>query len=199
MPSTIMSAAGEQQDVAALLNDIATASPDEVSSRSAGALAQVCRSIITGEGPCVAGRKHFSRTLDADDAALCARILVLAGRDGDPVSRQEVNALFEIDAAGGERCDGGRFDDLLAKAVLHHLLAACGRPVPDRETALSDQVPVERWAAAVSPGPTLKSWLGGHLRELRSTRAADTMARIMSGSEAAEHDESIAGVFDIAA
>lgn len=199
MPSSLMSAgAGEQHDVAALLNDIAT-TPDDVAAHSAAALTQVCRSIITGEGPCVAGRKHFSRTLDADDADLCARILVLAGRHGDAVSRQEANVLFEIAAAGGERCDGGRFDDLLVKAVLHHLLAACGRAVPDRATALSPEVPVERWASPINPGPTLKSWLAGHLRELRSSKAAETIARVMSGSKTAGHDESIAGVFDIAA
>jgi hypothetical protein len=37
---------------------------------SVAALAQVCRGIITGEGPTVVGRVHFSRTIDADDAAL---------------------------------------------------------------------------------------------------------------------------------
>ena len=75
--------------------------------------------VITGEGPTTKGRMHFSRALDAFDAAWCARILTATAVDDQPVSRAEAEALFEINDAAAERSDDGRFDDLLAKAVVH--------------------------------------------------------------------------------
>ena len=42
---------------------------------AAHALTIVRDGVITGEGPTTKGRMHFSRALDADDAAWCARIL----------------------------------------------------------------------------------------------------------------------------
>jgi hypothetical protein len=98
-----------------LVADVAK-STSEFAARSTAALAKVRCDIIVGEGPTVTGRSHFSRTIDGDDTALCARILVAAERTGLPVSRAEADALFAIDAVGSERCDSGRFDDLLAKA-----------------------------------------------------------------------------------
>jgi hypothetical protein len=200
-PCTITNTLQREQNVAELLSDITTAQSD-IALRSATALAQVCRSVITGEGPCVAGRKHFSRTLDADDATLCARILLLAGRHGDPVSRAEADALFEIDAAGGERCDGGRFDDLLAKAVTHHVMSACGGHVPRREFALSAAVAVEQWASVVALRRDVRTWLETRLRDLRpSSKAALAIARMISSTEPPDPrtEVSIAGVFDLAA
>ena len=48
---------------------------------------------------------HFSRALDADDAAWCARILTAAAVEHQPVSRAEAEALFEINDAATERSD----------------------------------------------------------------------------------------------
>src|SRR6201988_3330502 len=87
---------------------------------AAHALTIVRDGVITGEGPTTRGRVHFSRALDADDAAWCARILTAAAVEHQPVSRAEAEALFEINDAATERSDAGRFDDLLAKAVVHH-------------------------------------------------------------------------------
>src|SRR6478609_8282328 len=84
---------------------------------AAHALSIVRDGVITGEGPTTRGRVHFSRALDADDAAWCVRILTAAAVNDQPVSRAEAEALFEINEAATERTDGGRFDDLLAKAV----------------------------------------------------------------------------------
>jgi hypothetical protein len=42
---------------------------------AAHALTIVRDGVITGEGPTTKGRIHFSRSLDADDAAWCVRIL----------------------------------------------------------------------------------------------------------------------------
>jgi hypothetical protein len=54
--------------------------------------------VITGEGPTTRGRIHFSRALDAQDAAWCARILTTMAVADEPVSRAEAEALFEINA-----------------------------------------------------------------------------------------------------
>jgi hypothetical protein len=96
----------EQHSIADIIAELATSKSD-VPLRSAAALAQVCHGVITGEGPTVVGRVHFSRAIDADDTALCARILILAGRGGDPISRAEADALFDINAVAAERRDGG--------------------------------------------------------------------------------------------
>src|SRR5215475_14604820 len=97
---------------------------------AAHALTIVRDGVITGEGPTTKGRVHFSRELDADDAAWCARILSASAVEHQPVSRAEAEALFAIDNAATERSDGGRFDDLLAKAIAHHAASASGLPVP---------------------------------------------------------------------
>ena len=97
---------------------------------AAHALTIVRDGVITGEGPTTKGRIHFSRELDADDAAWCARILTATAVEHQPVSRAEAEALFEINDAAAERSDDGVFDDLLAKAVVHHAASASGLPVP---------------------------------------------------------------------
>src|SRR5215469_12915669 len=104
---------------------------------AAHALTIVRDGVITGEGPTTRGRVHFSRTMDADDAAWCARILTAKAVAHEPVSRAEAEALFEIAEAATERSDDGRFDDLLAKAIAHHAAAVSGFPVPPRTVALS--------------------------------------------------------------
>jgi hypothetical protein len=191
----------EQRDVPDLLKELSTAQSD-VAVRSAAALAQVCRAVITGEGPSVAGRVHFSRTLDVDDAILCERILVLAGHNGDPVSRVEVDALFDINAAASERCDDGRFDGLVAKATMHHVTSVCGCNVPRREVALTPAVSMESWTSDVCVSSDVKSWLAMRLRELNpSSLAARAIAKIVSGAEPPNHGKevSIGSLFDLAA
>ncbi|MGY4247249.1 hypothetical protein ACVIIZ_008657 [Bradyrhizobium sp. USDA 4523] len=145
-----------------LVAEIARSTSD-AAARSAAALALVYCDIIAGEGPTVAGRAHFSRTIDAADAALCARILCAAGHAGHSVSRAEADALFAIDAVGSERVDDGRFDDLLAKAVLHHLMGAAGTTIPGREQALARDNPLDDWGSAIVLAAEPRSWLAGHL------------------------------------
>ena len=122
----------------------------KISCRNTAALALtvVRDGVITGEGPTARGRVHFSRALDADDAAWCARILTSSAVEHQPVSRAEAEALFEIDNVAAERSDGGRFDDLLAKAVVHHAASESGLPVPPRTVALSPETAIESWAPA---------------------------------------------------
>src|ERR1700753_2722891 len=119
---------------------------------AAQALAVVRDGVITGEGPTTRGRVHFSRALDAADAVWGERILTPPAVENQPISRAEVEALFEINDAGAERSDNGRFDDLLAKAVAHHTASASGLPVPARTGAVSPTTAIESWAPKKAAG-----------------------------------------------
>ena len=138
---------------------------------AAHALTIVRDGVITGEGPTTRGRIHFSRALDADDAAWCARILTVSAVEHQPVSRAEVEALFEISDAAAERTDDGRFDDLLAKAVAHHAASESGLPVPPRTVALSPDTDIESWAPtqATKIDTKVLEWLASQMRGKRRT------------------------------
>jgi hypothetical protein len=136
---------------------------------AAHALTIVRDGVITGEGPTTRGRIHFSRALDSDDAAWCARILTADAVEHQPVCRAEVEALFEIHDAAAERSDGGRFDDLLAKAVAHHAAAESGLPVPPRTVALSPDTAIESWAPAkaIKADTEALQWIARQMRGRR--------------------------------
>jgi hypothetical protein len=133
---------------------------------AAHALTIVRDGVITGEGPTTRGRVHFSRELDADDVAWCARILTASAVEHEPVSRAEAEALFAIDNAATERRDDGRFDDLLAKAIAHHAASASGLPVPSRTVALSPDTDIESWAPAHARGvdTEILEWIASQMR-----------------------------------
>src|SRR5271163_3452487 len=147
---------------------IAVLEPSKISCRNTAALALtvVRDGVITGEGPTTKGRVHFSRELDADDAAWCARILMASAVEHQAVSRAEAEALFEINDAAAERSDNGRFDDLLAKAVVHHAASASGLPVPPRTVALSPDTAIESWAPtrAVGVDTEVLEWIASQMR-----------------------------------
>jgi hypothetical protein len=163
------------------------------------ALTVVRDGVITGEGPTTSGRVHFSRELDADDAAWCARILTATAVEHQPVSRAEAEALFEINAAAAERSDDGRFDDLLAKAVVHHAASASGLPVPPRTIALSPQTAIESWAPtqAVSVDTEVLEWIAGQMRSKRpGNRTPMTLVATIVGAAALPLAQ-LPNVFDI--
>ena len=157
--------------LATAVEPTAVLEPSDISCRNtaARALAVVRDGVITGEGPTTKGRVHFSRALDADDAAWCARILTASAVEHQPVSRAEAEALFEIDDAAAERSDNGRFDDLLTKAVVHHAASASGLPVPSRTIALSPETAVESWAPrqAVNVDTEVRDWIASRMRGKR--------------------------------
>jgi hypothetical protein len=166
---------------------IGTHEPSSISCRETAALALciVRDGVITGEGPTTGGRVHFSRALDADDAAWCARILTADAVEHQPVSRAEAEALFEIDEAAAERSDDGRFDDLLAKAVVHHAASASGLPVPPRTVALSPQTTIESWAPtkAVGVDTEVLEWIASQMRgKRRGNRTLMTLVATIIGA-----------------
>jgi hypothetical protein len=160
--------------------------PSKISCRNtaAQALAIVRDGVITGEGPTTKGRIHFSRALDADDAAWCARILTATAVEHQPVSRAEAEALFAINDAATERSDDGRFDDLLAKAVAHHAASESGLPVPPRTVALSPDTAIESWAPtqALNVSTETLEWISRQMRgNRRSNRTLTAMIAAVIG------------------
>jgi hypothetical protein len=166
---------------------------------AAHALTIVRDGVITGEGPTTKGRIHFSRSLDADDAAWCARILTAAAVEHQPVCRAEVEALLEIHDAAAERTDGGRFDDLLTKAVAHHAAAEAGLPVPPRSVALAPDTAIDSWAPAqaIKANTEALQWLAGQMRgKRRSNRTLMAMVASVIGVAAVPLSQ-LPRVFDI--
>jgi hypothetical protein len=152
---------------------------------AAEALTIVRDGVITGEGPTTRGRIHFSRALDADDAAWCARILTAAAVEAQPVSRAEAEALFEINDAAAERSDDGVFDDLFAKAVVHHAASASGLPVPSRTVALSPDTAIESWAPtrAIDVDVEVLEWIASQMRgKRRSNRTLMSLVATIVGA-----------------
>ena len=168
---------------------ISALEPSKISCRNtaAHALTIVRDGVITGEGPTTKGRIHFSRALDADDAAWCARILTATAVEHQPVSRAEAEALFEINDAAAERSDDGRFDDLLAKAVAHHAASVSGLPVPPRTVALSPDTAIETWAPtqALKVDTEVLEWIASQMRgKHRSNRTLMAMVASLIGAAA---------------
>jgi hypothetical protein len=175
--------------------------PSRIADRhtAAQALAVVRDGVITGEGPTTRGRIHFSRALDADDAAWCARILTAAAVAAQPVSRAEAEALFEINDAAAERSDDGQFDDLLAKAVVHHAASVSGLPVPSRTVALSPDTAIESWAPAKAAGVDVEvlEWIASQMRgKRRSNRTLMSLVATIIGAAALPLSH-LPNVFDI--
>src|ERR1700686_421487 len=156
--------------------------PSDISCQNtaARALTVVRDGVITGEGPTTKGRVHFSRALDAFDAAWCARILTASAVDHQPASRQEAETVVAIGDAAAERSDEGRFDDLLAKAVVHHAASASGLPVPPRTVALSPETPIESWAPSQAAGVDTEvlEWIASQMRGKR--RGNRTLMRLVA-------------------
>jgi hypothetical protein len=163
----------------------------------AAALSQVRNGVITGEGPTTTGRIHFSRTIDAGDTALINRIL---NAGSEAVSRAEAEALFEIHEAAHERADHGRFDDLFAKAIAHHVMDAAGLPVPPRAVALDAATPLADWATPDQfVGGEVAAWLETRMR--RKGRPCTPLAALaaMIGFAATFLSPSVAAAIDFAA
>jgi hypothetical protein len=169
--------------LAALAETAAVLEPSEISCRetAARALTIVRDGVITGEGPTTKGRVHFSRELDGQDVAWCERILTASAVADQPVSRAEAEALFEIDVAATERNDSGRFDDLIAKAVVHHAASVSGLPVPPRTVALAPETAIESWAPAANVDIEVLNWIATQMRgnKRRNRKLAALIATIV--------------------
>lgn len=167
---------------------------------AAHALSIVRDGVITGEGPTTKGRVHFSRSLDADDTAWCTRILTATAVNDQPVSRAEAEALFEINEAATERADGGRFDDLLTKAVAHYAASASGLKVPSRSVALAPDTDIESWAPSYASkvDSEMLEWIASQMRGKRqNNRRLMAMVATFLGATALPLAGQLPNVFDI--
>lgn len=164
------------------------------------ALAKVRDGVITGEGPTTRGRVHFSRALDMQDVDWCVRILTASAVDNVPVSRAEAERLFEINDASADRLDQGLFDDLLAKAVVHHAASASGLPVPPRAIALSPNTAIESWAPTQAVGVNIEvlEWISSQMRgKRRYNRALMTLAAMLVGAATLPMVQQLPGMLDL--
>ncbi|RTL50227.1 MAG: hypothetical protein EKK40_12830 [Bradyrhizobiaceae bacterium] len=161
-----MTAQPAPSTLAELISSIEDLQDNSARNHAATALAIVRDGVITGEGPTTQGRIHFSRALDAADVAWCTRILTAQALSNQPVSRAEAEALFQINEVASDRSDGGLFDDLLIKAVVHHAASASGLPVPPRSVALSPETEIDSWAPtkAVGVNTEVLEWIAAQMR-----------------------------------
>ena len=167
---------------------------------ASAALERVRDGVITGEGPTTNGRIHFSRTIDRQDAALCERILLAAGAEGLPVTREEAEVLLQIDAAALERDEAGRFDDLFMKAIAHHVLSSAGRRVPPRAVALAPSTPLADWAAPhADSNAEVLAWIAGHARGRKRNAQLMTLAGLLLGAAATATAQTLVSVVDLLA
>lgn len=167
---------------------------------AADALSIVRDGVITGEGPTTLGRVHFSRALDAADAAWCVRILTAAAVANQPVSRAEAETLFEINEAASERSDDGAFDDLFAKAIVHHAASASGLPVPPRSIALAPDTAIDSWAPtkAVGVDTEVLEWIAGQMRgKRRSNHALTRLVATLIGAATLPLAHSLPNIVDL--
>jgi hypothetical protein len=195
-------AAAEFQDIVAAIDQ----APHLATTLGALALDEVRRGVVTGEGATTRGRVHFSRTIDATDAAMCEMILIAAGGEaGKPVTREEAEILFDIHEAGLEREDNGHFDDLFVKAIAHHVLSAAGHVVPPRATALARKTAIADWATPEefeAIDREIAGWLDQHVRSNRRAGGPlDTIAAFLVGAgiSAIPMTTSLAALIDFAA
>ena len=173
--------------VAVSVDPIGAIEPSQIAdgATAARALGVVRDGVITGEGPTTKGRIHFSRALDAADADWCARILTAKAVSNQPVSRAEAETLFQINDAAAERSDDGLFDDLFAKAIVHHAASASGLPVPSRAVALSPATAIDSWAPTQAIGVNIEvlDWIASQMRgKHRSNRTLMSLVATLVGA-----------------
>ncbi len=115
----------------------------------------------------------------------CMRILNAMAVANLPISRAEAETLFEINEAASDRNDDGRFDDLFAKAIVHHAASASGLPVPPRSVALSPETAIESWAPTQAIGVNIEvlEWISAQMRgKRRSNRKLMALVATLIGA-----------------
>lgn len=114
------------------------------------ALAEVRRAVVEGSGLTRHGRLEPG-SITMAEVALVRRVLYGAGGEkGIAVSREEAEALFDIDDAIGHADNVDRWSHLFAKAVGNYLMAAVLYEAPSRDEALRRQA----WLDAPDDGTT---------------------------------------------
>jgi len=156
---------------------------------SAFAIRQLQDAIINGEGPVIGARSHFSRTVDAEDAAQLYRILVAAGgAEGRPVSREEADALFDLHDATARSQNDTAFNDLFYRAIANYTLAESGHALEPRREALS---PEHVLSARMRPSAELAAWLSERIMRDGKPTLAEFELLLLIGTEPLKTDTSL--------
>jgi hypothetical protein len=156
---------------------------------SAFAIRQLQAAIINGEGPAIGTRTHFSRMIDADDAAQLYRILVAAGgAEGRPVSREEADALFDLHDATACSQNDTAFNDLFYRAIASYTLAESGHALEPRREMLSPDFVL---SSQIRPSREQSAWLSERIMRDGKPTLAEFELLLLIGTEPLRTDTSL--------
>jgi hypothetical protein len=158
-------------------------------SLAAFAIRQLQAAIISGEGPAIGARTHFSRTVDAEDTALLYRILVAGGgADGRPVSREEADALFDLHDATARSQNDAAFNELFYRAIANYTLAQSGHALEPRPQAIA---PEHILGAQLRPSAEQAAWLSERIMRDGKPTLAEFELLLLIGTQPAKADTSL--------
>lgn len=163
-------------------------------SLSAFVIRQLQASIISGEGAAIGPRKHFSRTVDAEDAAQLYRILIAAGgTEGRPVTREEADALFDLHDATARSQNDTAFNDLFFRSIANYTLAQSGHALEPRKDALS---PEHVLSSQTRPSSEMAAWLSERIMRDGRPTLAEFELLLLIGTEPLKTDTSLRALLD---
>jgi hypothetical protein len=158
------------------------------------AIQQLQTAIINGEGAAIGSRKHFSRTVDTEDAGLLYRILVAAsGKEGMPVAREEADALFELHDATARSQNDTTFNDLFYRAIANYTLAASGHALEPRKEALSPEYVL---SSRNRPSVEQAAWLSERIMRDGKPTVPEFELLLLIGNEPLKTDTSLQMLID---
>lgn len=164
---------------------------------AAFAIRQLRSAIISGEGPAIGPRPHFSRIIDGQDAALLYRILTAAGGSaGRPVTHAEADALFDLHDAAARSENDLSFNELFFHAIANYVLAASGYALEPRPVALAPGFIV---SADLRPSTELSAWLSERIMRDGRPTLAEFELLLLIGSSAPKTGPSLRRLLDSAA
>lgn len=124
------------------------------------AMDKVKEAVVTGEGPTRRGMELKPGSVCLAEVDMLRRILYAVGTDsGIAVSREEAEALFDINDATLNGDNHPSWQDLFVKAIANHVMALSGYTVPSRAEALRREVWLED--TSVSPGGFFSRMMSG--------------------------------------
>jgi hypothetical protein len=156
---------------------------------SAFAIKQLQNAIISGEGPLVDEHSHFSRTVDAGDAAQLYRILVAAGGgEGHPVTRMEADALFDLHDATARSQNDTTFNDLFVHAITNYSLAESGHSLEPRKDMLAPDYVL---SSQIRPSKEQSAWLSERIMRDGKPTLAEFELLLLIGTQPLKTDTSL--------
>jgi hypothetical protein len=164
---------------------------------AAFAIRQLRSAIISGEGPAIGARPHFSRIIDGQDAALLYRILTAAGGSaGRPVTYAEADTLFDLHDAVARSENDTSFNELFFHAIANYVLAASGHALEPRPVALAPGFVV---SADLRPSTELSAWLSERIMRDGRPTLAEFELLLLIGAPTPKTGSSLRRLLDSAA